>query len=235
LAKFSRQDDSYNQPSIEFANMTLASKAGIDIPETLLLTLPGGGSVYLIERFDRSPGPKKTIIRHPFISALTAVGGHESDFNRWGYSDLAAFIFKEVNQSEKDLHQLFRRMIFNVLTGNTDDHLRNYGFLLDEKTATWRLSPAYDIVPQAGLHSAEKYGFLKLASGRQATIENALGLAADCGLTDQEAKKITREILNVVKDWRSHYHSHGVSGREIEALENAFFETIRLASDQTRT
>jgi serine/threonine-protein kinase HipA len=233
LAKFSRVDDSYNQPAIEYANMSLAKKAGIDVPRLMFLTLTGGESVFLIERFDRHIDTGGQLKRRPFISSLTALGGHESDINRWGYSDLAAYIFNEVPKAADDLQQLFRRMVFNVLTGNTDDHLRNHGFLFDFKTALWRLSPAYDVVPQAGLHSEEKFGFLKLAHGRQLTIENALGLADAFQLTDEDAKKIIAEVFAVVKDWQAHFRAQRVSDREIDALEKPFSETTRLAAHKT--
>ncbi|MEZ4741585.1 MAG: type II toxin-antitoxin system HipA family toxin [Bdellovibrionota bacterium] len=225
LAKFSRQDDSYSQPLIEFANMSLAAKAGLDVPALDFLTLPSNHTVFMIERFDRKQLGTSDLLRTPFISGLSALGAHESDYNRWGYEDLAAFIFKEIPAASNDLRRLFQRMIFNVFTGNTDDHLRNHGFLFDAKKAVWRLSPVYDVVPQAGLVSDEKFGFLKLGDGRQQTIDNALAAAPFFQLSSAEARSLTDEIYHVVKDWRTHFAAVGVSAREIDALGKAFSET----------
>ena len=224
LAKFSRRDDSYNQPLIEYANMSLAAKAGIDVPALTHHNLPSGHSVFLIERFDRVAAADDAIERIPFISGLTALGAHQSDYDRWSYADLAAFIHRQIPDATPDLQRLYRRMTFNVFTGNTDDHLRNHGFLLDVKEAIWRLSPAYDIMPQAGQHSAEKFGFLKLGQGRAQTISNLLAAAPDFQLTEGEARRIVDEVFKTVKDWRSHFQSVGVTPVEIDALSKAFSE-----------
>lgn len=231
LAKFSRKDDKFNAPLVEYANMTLARKAGLNVPELDYkeIPLPDGriASVFLIKRFDRIIENNK-IFKIPFWSSLTILKGHESDYNVWSYADVCDQINKYSKNRQEDIIELYKRMVFNIATGNTDDHLRNHGFLYDINTKTWNLSPLYDVVPVNDTFSEEKHLFLQIVKSekdRTATIANALKASFEFGLTEVAARKIIDDILNVTKTWREHYKNIGVQDADIDRITYAFTES----------
>lgn len=136
---------------------------------------------------------------------------------------MVAVISKEKNGSQfhADARELWRRMLFNILCNNTDDHLRNHGFLWDGKG--WRLSPAYDIVPlpQIGI---ERYLAIGVGQkGRQATIANALTAAASFDLSLEEAKNIAFTLQQEVKsNWEKIFKASGFSATDIERMHSCF-------------
>jgi len=137
VAKFPRKDDEWPITRWEAATLTLAQAASIDLPSWRLqpvLRRP----VLMLRRFDR-----QHTVRIPFLSAMTALGAADND--RRSYLEIVEFLRREGSRVDADLRQLWRRLVFNVLVSNTDDHLRNHGFLRDE--AGWRLGPAYDLNP----------------------------------------------------------------------------------------
>jgi serine/threonine-protein kinase HipA len=168
VAKFSLSMDHRNEPLVEFATMMLANKCGLHVPR-IDKTEVGDRSVYLIERFDRDS--KENPI--PFVSGLTITGVHESDYGAWSYHSLVDAIVKFSPKPQEDLEELFRRMVFNILVYNKDDHLRNFGFLHTGKDR-WQLSPLYDVVPATV--SSETYALAMTIGkeGKKASITNAL-------------------------------------------------------------
>lgn len=142
IAKFPSRNDTTDKAAWEFLAYRLALMAGIEMPEAQLLAVSGHYRTYLTRRFDREKNQ-----RIHFASAMTMTGNSEDKIKDEpaSYLDLAEFIQYNGSSIEQDLHQLWRRLVFNILISNTDDHLRNHGFLLDEKG--WRLSPAFDINP----------------------------------------------------------------------------------------
>ncbi|MGE0526906.1 MAG: type II toxin-antitoxin system HipA family toxin [Bdellovibrionales bacterium] len=215
LAKFSILLDTKNEPLIEYATMSLAKKAGLNVPN-LELERVDGRSVYLIERFDRR-GQEHI----PFASGLTLTGTHESDYSAWSYFKLVDAIIKYSARPTEDLEELFRRMVFNIAVYNNDDHPRNFGFL-HVGSNRWNLSPLYDVVPSL-IHSETYTLAMTLGTeGKRASYSNALSMAARFRLSDARAKKIVDAIKTVVRTWRNHFKEVGATDDEISRLENSF-------------
>jgi serine/threonine-protein kinase HipA len=219
IAKFGRADDRFPICRAEYVAMKLAGQVGIEVP-TVRLEKILGQDVYLIERFDRISNGKE-YRRLPFISGLTIIGAHESESALQSYRGLADQLRLFGSEPVKDARELWRRMVFNILCNNNDDHLRNHGFLWDGKG--WRLSPVYDIVPfpQAGLHRDLAIGVGR--DGRRATIHNALSDVAGFGLARPEALRIASAMQKTVKSgWENLFRENGFSAPEIERLQNCF-------------
>lgn len=159
--------------------MLLAAECRLNVPP-LAFQRVLDRDVYLIECFDRKVVGDR-LDRLPFASGLTLLGAHESDVSRYACADLAAALRQHGTSVRADLKELFRRMVFNILVTNDDDHLRNHGFLWDGKG--WRLSPLYDVVPkpQVGLDRRLVLGVG--SDGRSATLTNALSTSAQFDLS----------------------------------------------------
>jgi serine/threonine-protein kinase HipA len=218
LAKFGTKLDSKNEPLIEYATMSLAKRCGIQVPEILLKKI-GGRSVFLIKRFDRELIGKREK-RIPFISGLTITGLHESDYGVWSYFALADAIIKFSDDFERDLKELYRRLIFNIAVYNNDDHLRNVGFLAHGEH--WRLSPLYDVVP--ALIQTETYALAMNfgREGKKASYSNALSMCERFRLDKKQAQQMIDEITDATSKWEKHFIELGVSKLEIKMLRNSF-------------
>ena len=208
IAKFQKHGDSFPECRVELATMQLASECGLNVP-ALDFRCVLDRDIYLIERFDRVPHGN-WLERRPFASGLTMLGAHESEVSSYSYADLAGAIRQHGTQVRADLHELFRRMVFNILVTNDDDHLRNHGFLFDG--TGWRLSPLYDVVPkpQVGLERRLVLGVGP--EGRNATIGNALAGAAVFDLGPEEASAMTEELrVMVAARWQPLFEKAGLS------------------------
>jgi len=216
IAKFPAKNDSVDIPTIEFATMKLAEKCGIEIPKVKLKSI-AGKNIYLIKRFDRAY-TSKGYIRNGFISSLSLMKLDEKDRVPWSYISIAGIMRKYCPAD--DLAKLFRRMVFNILVRNTDDHPRNHGFLTSQNGL--KLSPAYDIVPtftQMGVGTDFNLAMSVGEKGRLATIKNALSRCDQFGLSTQDAKKMVEELKEHTKNWKLLFEECGVSEREIQLLE----------------
>lgn len=219
IAKFPASNDIYPVCRIELATMRLAKRCGLDVPNLDFREVLGR-DIYMIERFDRDLAADG-VRPKPFASGLTILGAHESDVGRHSYADLAAALRRYGAQPRADLVELFRRMVFNILVTNDDDHLRNHGFLWDARG--WRLSPLYDVVPkpQVGLERTLVLGVGP--RGRAATLENAVAGGGAFGLSTEEA---TREALalaeTVRREWISHFQGAGLGDAEIRRFATCF-------------
>jgi serine/threonine-protein kinase HipA len=225
IAKFGRADDRSPMCRIEYVTMKLAEQVGIIVPSVRLEKVLDQ-DVYLIERFDRVRN-ERGYRRLPFISGLTILGTHESESSRQSYRGLADQLRRFGSEPTQDLQQLWRRMVFNILCNNNDDHLRNHGFLWDGRG--WLLSPGYDIVafPQVGTERDLAIGVGR--NGRRATIENALTDVASFGLSRSEAISIARTMQKIVKkSWERLCVNNGFTGLEIARLRACF-----IACDET--
>jgi serine/threonine-protein kinase HipA len=222
IAKFSAKEDTYPVCKTELAIMRLAQHCQLDVPETDFATILGR-DIYLIRRFDREVEGNQ-LRRIPFASSLTMLEAHEVAAHRYSYRDLADVLRRFGSNPRQDLRELFRRMAFNILVGNDDDHLRNHAFLFDGRG--WRLSPLYDVVarPRTGLS-----GSLVLAvgeRGHEATLANALTGAAGFGLKNDEAATILEDLrVLVAARWKVSLSTAGVTAIDIERLANCFAET----------
>ncbi|OYQ35737.1 phosphatidylinositol kinase [Sandarakinorhabdus cyanobacteriorum] len=224
IAKFQARNDSFPECRVELATMRLAEACGLDVP-ALDFRRVLDRDIYLIKRFDRvSHG--NWLERRPFASGLTMLGAHESEVSRYSYADLAAVLRQHATEVRRDLHELFRRMVFNILVTNDDDHLRNHGFLFDGKG--WRLSPLYDVVPkpQVGLERRLVLGVGP--EGRAATVSNALAGAAAFALRADEAAAIVEDMrARVASGWEEQFKAAMVS----TADRGRFATCFRLANE----
>ncbi len=216
IAKFPARSDTVNIPRIEYAAMTLAGKCGIRIPVVHLQSI-GKTFVLLVRRFDREKHPEGWA-RKGFLSALSLRQWDEADRLNWDYGAIANTMLRHT--SVPDIRELFRRMVFNILVRNTDDHPRNHGFLFD--ASGMELSPAYDLVPsltQPGVGTAFSLAMSVGTRGREASLENALSRARRFGLSGEEAGTVLEQMVETVRGWRDHFAAVGCPEVEIRALE----------------
>jgi serine/threonine-protein kinase HipA len=218
LAKFSISLDEKDEPLIEYATMKLAKKCGLNVPELDYVKVLDR-SVYLIKRFDRDNKGNPI----PFISALSATGLAENDYQDWSYFKICDAIKKLSPAPEEDLKELFSRLVFNICVYNNDDHMRNHGFLYADNNQ-WSLSPLYDVVP--GIISTNTYALAMTFGdeGKRASVQNAMSRCGEFALDKNTAQKIVNKISKKVKNWEKHFNSEGVKADDIERLRNSFKE-----------
>lgn len=210
LAKFSTSLDSRNEPALEYATMALAKRAGLNVPHIELLRA-NGRSVYLIKRFDRLLDDAGNEQPLHFISGLTAINCRETDYNEWSYQRLVQAINRQSDQPELDRRELFRRMVFNILVNNDDDHPRNHGFI-SSGTSTWQLSPLYDVVPRDQRTATFRLALQIGAFGKEASHANAISATDYFMINKQEALTIWDELCTIVEDhWEQTFSSAGLS------------------------
>ena len=219
IAKFQKRGDSFPECRVELATMRLASECGLDVPP-LDFRCVLDRDIYLIERFDRIPHGN-WLERRPFASGLTMLGAHESEVSSFSYADLAGAIRQFGTEVRQDLHELFRRMLLNILVTNDDDHLRNHGFLFDGEG--WRLSPLYDVVPKPQLGLERRLVLGVGPEGRNATIENALAGAAVFDLGPDDAKAIAEYMSRIVATrWEHLFKEAGISAADRKRFATCF-------------
>ena len=213
IAKFSKGDDEYNIPQGEVLAMKLARLAGIKVANARLLRVEGR-SVSLISRFDRI-GDR----RIPFISAMTLLGLEDGD--QATYVDIAEVIRMYSSSPTEDLRELWRRVVFNVLVGNLDDHLRNHGFVYD-RDGMWRLSPAYDLNPVPFSQGVRELRTWISEIGPEADLELARSVAQHFKLDLNQADEIIVEVNSVLRRWRSLVSQLGMTSSDAATYESAF-------------
>lgn len=196
IAKFSSSTDHYPIVRAEHAAMWLAGQCGIKVP-TIRLTQALGKDVLLVQRFDRTPAGKSNWCRKFMISTLTALKLHETEAQLASYVDLAGFIRKVGGDFINDSRELYTRMVFNILIGNTDDHARNHAFFWDGQT--YQLAPAYDIYPMLRTGHIANQAMIIGKKGRLSTLDNALSEVAQFGLTRNEAKEIQQNLIEKIE------------------------------------
>ncbi len=216
VAKFSRQDDRINIVKAEYATMKLAALIGLNVPEIRLKKVGPDDSlrdVYLIKRFDRKPEGKKLHM----ISCLSALGAHESEAHLKSYIDIAFELKKLSAKPLEDCRELYKRMIFNILMTNTDDHLKNHSLIYSE--SGWRLSPLYDVVPFPQSGETKMLALGVGLMGRIASLENALTQAEEFYYDKEEAKKEVLKINHfVTANWERVFKETGLSAADMEIL-----------------
>lgn len=227
VAKFPQRGDRWNNAPVEAGMLSLASRCGIRVPETRVVRA-GGDSVLLVKRFDRErvggEGPERGYLRHRMVSALTVLDAEDSPTDRrnWSYVLLADELQRWSARQRDDKAELFRRMVFNALIANVDDHPRNHALIAPGRD--WRLAPAYDLTPNSrqgteGRRLAMECGGL----GRLATRENLVSRSPRFGLTLDEANRIIDEMKAIVaRFWRAEVLRQGGSERDCEVIEAAF-------------
>ena len=212
IAKFSKGDDDRSIPHGEVLAMTLAARAGIDVAEARLLDV-AGRPVSLIKRFDRDGA-----LRIPFLSAMSLLGLDDGD--EAAYTDIAEVIRMHSSAPTADLHELWRRVVFNVMVGNLDDHLRNHGFLYDRENR-WRLSPAYDLNPVPLAEKARELTTWISEEGPEADLDLARSAARYFALRPKQADAIIDEVATAVSGWKITARQLGMSGADIAVYATA--------------
>lgn len=216
IAKFPSRHDEFNSGAWEKVVHDLAGLCGLNIPESKLETFSKTGSTFLVKRFDRNGGR-----RLHFSSAMTLLGRTDGESGEEGcsYLELASFIKAYGAQPQKDLRELWKRIVFNMAVSNTDDHLRNHGFILTK--SGWRLSPLYDVNPNI-------YGnHLSLNIDRDdstISFDLALSTAKFYGLTTEDANNIICSTQTIVKEnWETLAEKYNLSRNARQYMQPAFF------------
>ncbi|MBI4534108.1 MAG: HipA domain-containing protein, partial [Candidatus Melainabacteria bacterium] len=222
VAKFGRQDDRWNNPRVEHAMLELARSCGINAARSRIESV-GGKDVLLVQRFDRER-TTRGYVRARMISGLTLLRAEELPLqrDRWSYVLMSEELRRVVAEPRRDAAELFRRICFNALISNTDDHPRNHALIAFDRD--WRLSPAYDLTPSPAI-SLERRD-LALECGNFGRFANANNLLTQCSrfLLDQnEAKEIISTMTEQVRaNWYSVVRAQGVSERDTETIKGAF-------------
>lgn len=219
IAKFPSRNDQGDIGGWEIVTYELALMAGIDMAESKAQKFSSDYYTFLTKRFDRNSKGE----RIHFASAMTMLGYKDGQDHVDGasYLELVEFLQSNGANVDQDLEQLWRRIVFSICVTNTDDHLRNHGFLLTNEG--WILSPAYDINP------IETGTGLKLNisdEDNSLDINLAMDVSAFFRLTEKKANKIIEEVLNAVGNWRNIANKHGISRVEQE-LKSIAFRTSR--------
>jgi serine/threonine-protein kinase HipA len=198
IAKFSAANDTMVVVKAEFVAMRLAAEAGLNVA-SVRLAKANGKDVLLVRRFDRVwMGSGWT--RRSIVSALTIFGLGEMQARYASYADLAEAIRMRFKDPQRTLREVFRRLVFNVLTGNTDDHARNHAAFWDGASLT--LTPAYDICPQPRTGREANQAMLVNGDDKRSVLENCRLAASNFLLNDQEARKVISELVAaVVANW----------------------------------
>ena len=231
LAKFNRPTDRWNNARVERAMLTLARACGITTAESKLVTV-GDRDVLMVKRFDREK-VKKGYTRARMASAITLLRTDDNALSRgrWSYVLLAEELRRAASDPKANAHELFRRMTFNALVSNIDDHPRNHAILAQDRD--WKLSPAYDLTPATPV-SADRRD-LAMACGDYGRWANALNLLSQClrfALTRDEAAAIIDEMEKIVSaSWYKTLKGEGVSEADATLLKSAFvYPGFRLAA-----
>lgn len=198
IAKFSSSTDTYPVVKGEFAAMELATRVGLRTASVELRQVMGR-DVLLVERFDRVPGTKQ---RRALISALTILGLDEMIARYASYADLAQVVRERFVDARATLRELFARITFNILTGNSDDHARNHAAFWDGESLS--LAPAYDICPQSRAGGETSQAMMIGADGfRMSQLAGCVERASTYMLTESEARElIDHQVETIEHGWR---------------------------------
>lgn len=211
LAKFASAGDRLDVVSLEAAAMELSRRAGIETAETWLMPLGTTRKCLLVKRFDVNAAGG----RNHLVSMQTLL--RADDYYNVGYRDLAEVVRHVSSQPAHDLYRLYQQMVFNVLIGNTDDHLKNFLMLHDD--AGWRLSPAFDLIPNIGFNREH---VLRIGlDARPPSFETLLGEAKYFGIKRrQEALNCIKEIHAAVSEWPDIFRKYHVPAKDADRIGN---------------
>jgi serine/threonine-protein kinase HipA len=213
IAKFPRKDDEINTVVWEDVALTLAHKAGIAVPDRRVEAV-SKKPVLLLRRFDR-----KGKRRIPFLSAMSMLGSKDNEGR--SYLEIVDALRQHGAAPKADMEALWRRLVSNILISNTDDHMRNHGFLYAGQEG-WRLSPAYDLNP---VPTDIKPRILATAINEDdntASLALAMEVAGYFELEEGKAREIAKQVGNVVSKWRDEAARHGLTRNEIDRMASAF-------------
>ena len=211
IAKFPSRYDDYDIAAWEFVVYRLALNAGINMADSRIEKFNSHHHTFLTKRFDRTPESRLL-----FTSAMTQLGYYDGDYDA-SYLELAQFLTDHGSNTKEDLAQLWRRIVFNIAVSNTDDHLRNHGFIYCD--GGWILSPAYDInpvTPANGLH-------LNISDNDNSLdFDLAMEVIDFFQLNEVDAEAIKDKVLTSVAEWQNVAADIGVSRKEQQLMASAF-------------
>ena len=225
LAKFPHPSDRWNVAAVEAGMLRLARRCGIPTPDTRVITV-GDKSVLLVDRFDRNHliDEDDDYVRHRVLSAATVLRADDrgTDRARWSYLEFADELQRYSADPRTDKVDLFRRMVFNALVSNTDDHPRNHALVA--RTSDFRLAPAYDLTPAPSRGTHEVH--LAMRCGPAGTIarrQNIVSASAAFGLTRDEATAIVDRVqATVIAEWEGDVRRCGATSADVAAIAVAF-------------
>jgi serine/threonine-protein kinase HipA len=220
IAKFPHHEDSWDVMAWEATALDLAASIGVTVPGHELVSIEGS-HILLLDRFDRAVESDGTAGRTGYISAMTLLGHHDGETA--DYLDIAESLEEISAKPKDDARQLFRRVAVSVGLNNTDDHLRNHGFLRDR--AGWTLSPAFDVNPNPVGDSRQT-----TIAGADTAADAADGLrelATACRLTRDQAEAELTTIAEAIAGWRNAALRNGVRRAELARFEQSFGTGVR--------
>jgi serine/threonine-protein kinase HipA len=224
MAKFPNKGDEVNTVVWEAVALTLAQKAGIPVPQWRLESVADKPAL-LLRRFDRENGA-----RIPFLSAMSMLDARDNQTR--SYLEFVDALRQHGASPQEDMHALWRRIVFSILISNTDDHLRNHGFLWSGP-AGWRLSPAYDLNPVPVDIKPRVLTTAINEDDGQASLKLAYEVAPYFELKEEQARVIAREAGDAVASWRKEAAVLGLSKGEIDRMASAFeHEDLKLATSE---
>lgn len=213
IAKFPSSADSYNRIVWEAVALDLAERSGITVPERWLQQIDGR-QVLILKRFDR-----KESLRIPFLSGMSMISARDNETH--SYLELADRIKAHGALPDRDLHELWKRIVYTVLVSNVDDHMRNHGFLLHNRSG-WVLSPAFDLNPTPVDIAPRILTSAIDIDDQTASIDLTLDVAPYFNVSAQDGRGYIRSIAHAVSNWRGVASSYGISLSEIERMSSAF-------------
>ena len=220
IAKFSSSTDTYNVVKAEFVAMRLAAKAGLNVAP-VHLTEVAEKNVLLVKRFDRVK-MKEEWTRLAMVSALTLFGLDEMFARYASYENFAEIIRHRFTSPKATLHELFGRLVFNILCGNTDDHARNHAGFWDGKNLT--LTPAYDICPQNRTGNIASQAMLIVGDDRSSRLATCLEAAPNFQLSEHEAKSVIASQIQTIRDsWDEICDEAALTDSERNLFDQRFF------------
>lgn len=212
IAKFPHHSDEWDVMAWEKTALDLAARAGIDVPASELVAI-NGRRVLLLDRFDRR-GRRGRV---GYISAMTLVGGR--DGGDYDYQDLVDYLPEHGSRVKSDLAQLWRRVAFSVAIHNTDDHLRNHGFL--HEASGWQLSPLFDVNPNPSIGDLRSTTIAGAQSASE-EIDGLMVLAGECGLASADAREVLDEVLSATGGWRQAASANGLAESALSRFHDVF-------------
>ncbi|MCX6285550.1 MAG: HipA domain-containing protein [Bacteroidetes bacterium] len=216
IAKFPSRSDLFDTGGWEMVVWELARRSGLSVPESKAEIYSQKGHTFLTKRFDRTQRGE----RIHFASAMTLLGYIDgTDFKDGAsYLEIAEFLMQNGVDVNSDLEEVWRRIVFSICVRNTDDHLRNHGFLLTDRG--WKLSPAYDLNPNP---SGNGLTLNISLTDNSLDLELALEVRSFFRLTDKRASEIIEQVKKEVRNWKRIAEKVGIPRQEQEMMSQAFF------------
>lgn len=212
IAKFPHHADEWDVMAWEKTVLDLAQRAGIRVPTRRLVVIDHRHAL-VVDRFDRTPTG-----RVGYVSAMTLVGG--TDGTSYDYLEVVEAMTEHGGNVKADLAELWRRIAFSLLVNNTDDHLRNLGFL--HHTGGWCLSPAFDINPNPNPTALPQTTVAFVSGDRTQRLDALLDARDVFGLSSADATAMLKEVAGVVLGWRAAAAANGIPGREVDRFDECF-------------